>query len=832
MADRYKPDLEIPRPHRQEAPRVDMRWIGKSIKRVEDPKLLTGSGQFVADIMLPGMAHVALLRSPVAHARIRSVDTSAARALPGVIAVVTGKELAETTGPGVSFAAPPVVQHVIAVDRVRHVGEAVAAVIAESRYIAEDAADLIEVEYDDLPVVTDPEAACHSSGDAVLHPERGDTNIATEHKFKFGPVDEDFAKADHIVRRRVRWNRMGAQPMETVGAVADYNRGTGKFTVYCNTAMVNFAIGFCAASLGVPSTHLNVITPLVGGSFGAKVFLQKAVILAAALSRVAGCPVKYIEDRHEHILNGDGHASDRIYDAELALKRDGTILSLRYKVVDDYGAYMVFGIGSHGNTLAQITGPYRINSVQGHIVAVLTNKCQQSAFRGFGGEVSNFLLERLVDAAARELRVDPVEIRRRNLIQYSEFPYLTPTGNVYDSGNYPEALKKALELFDYEGWRKKQAAARAEGRHIGIGIVGCQERSVFSATEFWMLNDPKAPGFPLSSSPESISIRIDPMGKTYVKLNAPFWGQSPETMVTQIVAEALTVQPGDIEINYADMASGFNSTGPGGSRFTTMVAGACVKGVRTLRAKLFKFAAHMLDCREEDLELRDGAIFVRNYTDRKVTISDVAMASHYFRLNFPEDEAFTSGLETTAVYDHPLTTLPQPEKNHMGIFYPMMGHAVHAVALEVEKMTGKVHFLDYVAVHDHGTVVNPMTADGQIRGATVQAIGTALYEMFHYDGQGQMLNASFADYHIPTIMEAPVDIRIGHLETPSPFTEYGIKGGGEGGRMAAPSAIVQAVEDAFAPMGVEFMELPLPPNRIRQILRSASQETSATSVGE
>lgn len=823
--DRYVPDLEVPEPRRHEAPRSDMRWIGKRMKRVEDPKLLTGKGKYIADIMLPGMAHAALLRSPFAHARIKSIDASRARALPGVLAVVTGQDLAEKTGPTITFAEPPVVQHAIAIDRVRHVGETVAAVVAESRYIAEDALELIDVEYEELPVVSDLVAACHATGDAVLHPERGDTNVASDGTFTFGPVADDFARADVVVKRKLRWNRVGAQPLDTVGAVADYDCGTGKFTVHANTNMINYTAWLCAGPLGVPTTHLNIVPVLVGGSFGSKQILHKTIILTASLSRIVGRPVKYIEDRLDNMTNADAHGPDRIYEAEIALQRDGKILSLRYQVIDDYGAYFQFGIGTHGNGFAQVTGPYRINSVEARVIAVLTNKCQQGPYRGFGAEVSNFVLERMVDASAKELGMDPVEIRRLNLIQPDEFPYVIPTGNVYDSGNYQEVLRQALEMFDYDGWRVKQQEARKHGRHIGIGLVTCQERSVYSATEFWFCNAIDRPGFQLTSSPESVLMKIDPAGKVFVKLNSPFWGQSPETVVTQIVSEALTIEPSDVATGFADQATGFSSVGPGGSRYTVMVAGAIVKAVRILRAKLFKLAAHLLECREDELELREGKVVMMGVPDKAKTIAELAMMSHYFRLSFPDDPDFTSGLETTAVYDHPLTTMPAADRSHMGIFYPMMGNMAHAVAVEVDPQTGKVKILDYVAVHDHGTMVNPMTVEGQIRGGTVQGIGTALYEHFKYDENGQLLSASFADYHMPTVLEVPADIRIGHVETPSPYTEYGIKGGGEGGRMAAPPAIVQAVEDALNSYGVVFSEVPLTPNCIRGAVRKAQTQS-------
>lgn len=820
MNTRYVPDLEIPAPRREKLPQEAKRWIGKSMKRVEDPRLLTGKGKYLDDVVVPNMAHAALLRSPYAHARIKSIDTSKARELPGVICVVTGAELAETTGPTVTFSSPPVVQHAIAVGKVRHVGEAVAAVVAETRYIAEDALDLIEVEYEELPVVSDIEQQEFASGDEVLHPERGSNNVAMDRTFTFGPVDDDFARADRVIKRRLRWGRSGPQPLETVGAVAEFDEGTGKFTVHCNTSMYTYVGWLCAVALNVPATHLNIVPTLAGGSFGSKLFLHRAIVLTASLARIAGRPVKYLEDRLDNMVNGDAHGCDRLYEAELAIANDGTMLALRYRVWDDYGAYLQFGYGTHGNAFSQVVGPYRINSVQARITAVLSNKCQQGAYRGFGSEVTNFVLERMADAAAKELGIDGVELRRRNLIQADQFPYVIPSGNVYDIGNYQAVLDEALQMFDMKGWRERQAKARAEGRCIGVGLVTCQERSVFSSTEFWSLNPPDQPGFALTSSPEAVAIRIDPTGKVFVQLNSPFWGNSPETVVTQIVAEALTVEPSDVSIGYVDTDAGFNGTGPGGSRYTVMAAGAVVKGVRTLRQRLFRFAAHMMEADAKSLELREGKVGVLGVPGMEKSIAEVATAAHYFRLNFPEGEEFDSGLETTAVYDHPLTTMPASDRSHLGIFYPIMGHMVHAAAVEVDPATGKVHILDYVAVHDCGTVVNPMTLAGHVRGGTAQGIGTAFYEHFVYDSTGQLLTGSFADYHMPTAHEVP-QIRVGHVETPSPYTEYGIKGGGEGGRMAAPPLLVQAVEDALSGFGVELSEVPLTPRRIREIVRKA-----------
>ena len=814
----------IPRSRQKEAPRDAYRWIGRSMKRVEDPRLLTGHGTYADDIHLSGMAHAAVLRSPHAHARIKSINTSKAKALPGVILVMTGAEAAEQAGPLPCFANPPVKQMCIAVDRVRHVGEPVAAVVAESRYIAEDALELIDVTWEPLPVMADPEAASRATGDGVLHPDRGDTNIAFRRSFDFGPVDEDFAQADHIIRRKLRWPRSGAQPMETVGAVAEYNPGTGKFTIYANTSMYNYVGWLVAASLGVPAHRLNIVPTLAGGSFGSKIFTHRVMVIAATLARASGRPVKYIEDRIDNITACDAHGCDRIYDVELAVK-EGLMTGLKCRVIDDYGAYFQFGVGHHGNSLSQITGPYRLRSVRLDLTAVLTNKCQQGAYRGFGSDVSNFVLERMVDTAIAELNDDPIEFRRRNFIQPDQFPYLIPTGNMYDSGNYPAVLDRALGLLDYAGWRKKQEEARQNGRYIGIGVATCQERSVFSATEFWMLNE--EPGFALTSSPESVSLKMDPTGKVYIALQAPFWGNSPETVATQVLAEQLQIDPQDIIVTYSDSDHGLNGTGPGGSRFTVMLAGAVVGAAQQLREKLIRVAAHMMEADTNDLELRDGKVGFRGVPGMEKTFAEVALHAHYFRLSMPDDPSLTSGLDAAHVYDHPVTTLPADDRKDLGIFYPIMGHMCHLPVVEVDVETGKVRFLAYVAVHDCGTLVNPMTLAGHVRGGVAQGIGTALYERYYYDQQGQLLTASFMDYLIPTVHELPDEIVVGHVETPSPFTEYGIKGGGEGGRMGAPPAVASAVEDALRPLGVKIDVLPLTPRYLRTSIREAQRRQVA-----
>jgi carbon-monoxide dehydrogenase large subunit len=795
----------------------ERKWVGQSIRRIEDPKFLLGKGGYIDDMRVRGMLHAALVRSPHAHATITSIDTSAAKRLPGVFAVVTGAEAAELTDPMPDFGPAPD-KHVwrcLAVDKVRYVGEGVVAVLAESRYIAEDAADLVEIEYEPLEPVVDPEAAIRD-GAALVHEPLG-SNIAYERTFTFGEVEKDFADADVVVKDRLRWHRSGGQPLETVGAIANFDRGTGMMTINTNTLSFTSYLFMLAGTLRVPDNKLDVIPHPAGGSFGSKLFATKVSAIAGMLSKVSGRPVKYVEDRIDNISNCDHHGSDRVYDVELALTRDGLMTSLRIRSLDDYGAYIQFGVGHHGNALAQVTGPYRIKSVEYTVTAVLTNKCQQGAYRGFGSEVNNWMLERMVDMAAKELDLDAVEIRRRNFIGKDEFPYFIPTGNVYDSGDYEQVLDKALELADLDHWREEQAKGREEGRYIGIGLVTCQERSVFSATEFWFWFD--EPGAPVTSMPESVTLRVGATGDITATLySCAFWGNSPETMVAQLVAEEFDCDPHDVSVVYAGTRNGLPATGPGGSRTTVMLAGAVEGASERIKDKAFKVAEHLLEAAPDDLEWADGGVQVKGSPDKRKSLADIAIQTHLFKHSLPEE--IESGLEASKVYDPPYTTMPNADRSNLGVFYPFVGHACHIPIVEVDVQTGEVRFLKYIAVHDCGTLVNPRSLAGHITGGTVQGIGTALHEEYVYGADGNLLTQSYMDYLIPTAMEAP-EFVIGHCETPSPWTPHGIKGGGEGGRMMAPAAIAAAIDDALAPLGVRATALPATPARIVEWIEAA-----------
>lgn len=782
-------------------------WIGKDIKRHEDPALLMGTAQYTNDMKVAGMLHAAVLRSPYPHARILSVDTSEAKKLPGVYAVLSGSDVAERLDPMPRFCAEPVEQRAVALDKVRYTGEAVAIVAAESRYVAEDALELIQVEYEPLPVVLDAVAAMEP-GASLVH----DTiphNIAYNHTFTFGDVAGDFAQADVVIKRHLRWPRATASPMETNGAICHYDKATGRLEVWSNTNMLNSASWVMSGMLRMSPHLINFHPMYTGGSFGSKHFLAKTIGIAAVLSKVTGRPVKFMEDRIDNLMANDSQGPDRIYDAELALTKEGKFLSLRVHTVDDYGAYFIFAITGNTNMLSQISGPYTIRSVESGIKAVLTNKNQQTVFRGAGSDVGNWVLERLVDAASEKLGMDGIELRRRNFIQPDQFPYKMPTGNFYDSGNYPAVLNMALEHADLDYWRAEQARARQEGRYIGIGLATAQQRSTYSSTEFWFHNPGPATG--LTSTPESVRIGVGPTGGITVTMFSPFWGNSPETMVAQVVAEEFGIDPDTVNVTYDSSAHALPSAGPGGSRMTVMLSGAVHGAAKKLKEKMFKIAAHVLEANPDDLELSEGRVSVKGKPSSSLSIADIGMKAYWFKLDLPAD--MESGLEGTFTYDHPFTTMPSEDRKDLGAFYPIMGHAAHIPIVEVDIKTGQVTFLKYIAVHDVGTVVNPRSLKGQIRGGIAQGVGLTLLEQVQYSADGQNLTSTLADYLLPTANDVPL-VEVYHLETPSPYTAYGVKGGGEGGRMVAPPAVTSAIEDALKPFGVKIEEMPITPEKI------------------
>lgn len=758
-----------------------------ALRRTEDLRLLRGRGLYVEDIELPGTVHMALLRSPHAHARIGRIDAEAARELSGVLGVFTVADLPEA-----ARALPVRMPHpalrvarnctALAVEKVRYAGEPVAAVVATDRYVAEDALERIEVEYHPLPALSDLEDAL--APDAPRLFEDADTNLAGEWEARVGDVEAAFARADFVFRETLRIDRGCGQPMETRAVVARFEPASRHLTVWAGTQAPHRVRSTLALMTGLLEDQIRVIAPDIGGGFGLKGNFYPEDLLVPLLAVRLGVPVKFVEDRREHFL-ATMHERLQIHEAEIAVTRDGKILGLRDRFLHDLGAYAPYGFVLPNNTATHLMGCYRVPAAQIGFRAVYTNKTPTGAYRGAGRPQGAYVIERLVDLVARELRLDPVEVRRRNLISREEFPHDTGIRSpmsgpvVYDSGDYAACLDAAVERFDYAGARRAQAAARAEGRYLGIAVVNYVEG---------------CGGPPY----EGATVRIDGQGRLIVHTGTAPQGQGHETTFAQVVAERLGVDPAEVTVRTGDTGTIPHGIGTFGSRSTMLGGSAVAVAAERVREKLLRVAGQMLEAAPADLELREGRVQVRGAPGRAVTIAQVAAASQ--RLIPPGDGP---GLEATYYQ----TTERAAWAN-----------GVHAALVEVDPETGSVRFLRYVVAHDCGRVINPLLVEGQVHGGVVQGLGGALYERLVYDDQAQLQTATFMDYLLPTAAEMP-RVEVEHLETPCPLNPLGAKGAGEGGTMPTYALIAQAVEDALAPFGVRVADLPLTPASIRALVR-------------
>ncbi|OGQ84044.1 MAG: hypothetical protein A3F90_14745 [Deltaproteobacteria bacterium RIFCSPLOWO2_12_FULL_60_19] len=780
--------------------RAHARWFGTPVKRKEDPRLLTGRGHYVADISLPRTVHCALLRSPHAHARIHRIDVSKAQALPGVVLTLTGEELAQATNPLPSVFSlgnkpAPFLDYPMAVKKVRYAGEPVAAVVATDRYLAEDALELIDVEYEPLPAVTDVEEATRP-GAPLLFEEMG-TNVTWHGTFPYGEVERAFREADRIVKRRLYFHRYSSTPMETFGGIASYDPPSQLLTIYSNLQIPAMLHPFMSYSLKIPGNRLRQVTGDIGGGFGIKCAVYANMIILGVLSMRLGRPVKWIEDRHEHLL-GSAHGTERAAYVEAAVKNDGTFLGVKIKSYDNDGGYMRFPepvgviLWSH-----VVQGCYRFRDILMDCYAVVTNKCPVTPNRGYGRMQHQFFLERMMNIVARELGQDPVEIRLKNFIRPGEFPYEATNGSVYDSGDYAEALKQALErIGGYEHWRAEQKKARAEGRYIGIGVATIMDPGASNLGEMSMID----PDIRSSTAGEAATIKIDATGAVTVALGSVPQGQGHETTSAQIVADELGVSVDEVVV-----LTGFDtathpycgSSGTYASRYAGTATGALKGAAQKLRERIFKIAAQFLEARQEDLELAEGKVFVRGAPQRGMALRDIAGIALYNPAALPE--GVEPGLEATCNYNFPLAN--QMDAKFRANYASTYANAAHAVAIEVDVETGEVKILKYAVVHDAGNLINPSIADGQIHGGVAHSLGAALYEEFAYDENGQLLTSSFMDYLCPKATDVP-PMSVGHLCSPSPFTPYGVKGMGEGSG-PIPALLGNAIEDALAPLGVE-----------------------------
>jgi carbon-monoxide dehydrogenase large subunit len=787
------------------------RFIGRSVKPHKASRFLTGSGVYVADIHLPNMVHAALLRSLHAHARIRSVHAKEVLSLGGVMGIWTGRDIESRISPfPESFEihpAPwlegvkPVLQSprptALAQGKVHYVGEPVVIVVAKDRHKAEDAVDAIEVEYEELPVVVDPEESLRP-GATLVH-EDSKNNIVFSFSVHKGNVDQALRDAPYTLHERFRHHRYCAAPLECRGVVAWVEPKTNILTVWSSTQMPHLVRRQIAAQLNLPEESVRVIAPDIGGGFGPKVFVYPEEILVPFLALQLGRPVKWIEDRREHFIS-TAHGRDQIHDVELAFDQEGRITALRDRFLLDNGAYNPMGLTDAYNTAAHLQGPYKIPNLLVTGTCVSTNKVPNAPYRGAGRPEAVFVMERCIDRVAAKLGIDPAEVRERNFVQPEEMPYhagiLYRDGQpiVYDSGNYPETLRRALAAAGYEELRKQQQKLRQQGRYLGIG-VGCYVEGTGVG------------------SFEGAKVRMDASGDLIIATGATGHGQGHETVFAQIAADLWGVEPDNVRLVEGDTSSIPFGCGSFGSRSTVNVGSAIYQASAVLKTKVLRLAAHLLEANPDDLEVDNKWVFVRGLPQRGVSFSELARAAvPGWASKLPD--GLEPGLEATFYFVPPTVT---------------WANAVHVAVIEVDIQTGQIKLLDYVVSHDAGKLINPLLVDGQIHGGVAQGIGAALYEEIAYDTNGQLLSGSFMNYLLPGSMEVP-KIKIVHLESPSPLNPLGVKGLGEGGAIAPPAAIANALADALQSFGAEVNEIPLSPDRVLALLARKEVDFEARTV--
>ncbi len=780
-------------------------FVGRSILRKEDQRLLTGRGQFIADLALPSMLHAVFVRSPVAHARINAVDLSRAASSPGVVYALSGTDLARLLPPvpDTQLSLPSkwttMVQHkfinpqqpLLAHDKVRHVGEAVAVIVAESRYAAEDAAQLVSLDLDPLPAVVDPEAALRP-GATIVH-DRFATNLIGAFTIGKGEIDAALARAPHRLQRRFHHHRYVAAPMECRGVVGMHDARTNSLTIWSATQVVHWVRREAAAMLQLPEARVRCLALDVGGGFGVKGHVYPEDLLIPFLARKLGRPVQWIEDRREHLICSC-HSRDQLHDVEVGFDADGRILALRDHFIVDCGAWNPIGAGVVYNTAVHLLGPYKIDAVAIAARIAATNKVPNAPYRGAGRPEAAFAMERTIDLIAGVLGLEPAEVRLRNMIRADEMPYRVgiPYRDgepiVYDGGDYQGALRKALAAVGgVAAFRKRQQTARRDGRYLGLGI-GCYVEGT-GVGPF-----------------ESATVRIDPSGKIFVSSGACPQGQGMETIFAQVVADAWSVVPDDVVMAFADTGAIAIGFGTIASRSTVTLSAAIHGASERLRAKVFAIAANMLECAVGDLELRNGSVGIVGVPGAELSLAKLAHAARP-GWDHGRPVGIDAGLEETYYYEPPTVT---------------WSYAAHAAVLEVDIELGRVGIEKYVIAHDCGVVVNPMLVEGQIVGGAAQGIGGALLEEIHYDAEGQLLSGSFMDYMLPTACEIP-DMHLIHQHSPSPRNPLGVKGVGEGGPIAPPVVIANAVSDALRPFKIEFDRTPIKPQIIEQAIRSASR---------
>jgi aerobic carbon-monoxide dehydrogenase large subunit len=793
------------------------KYVGKRVKRTEDPRLIKGLAHYVDDIGLPDTLHVAFVRSMYAHAKINGIDTSEAVKAPGVVAVYTGKDVATKVGPVPCAAALPDLKvpdyRVLATDKALFVGHPIAAIVATDKYAARDAADLVAVDYDELPVVVDVEAA--AKGGALVHESFGD-NIAYKLTSGEGDIDAAMKAADRIVSQKMIHQRLAPIAMEPRGVLARYFPGEEELTVWSSTQIPHLLRTQLALMIGIPENKLRVITPEVGGGFGSKLNVYAEEALLGWISMQLNKPVKWIESRRENVA-ATIHGRAQVGTIEVGVKNDGTLTGLRYNVIADLGAYhQLLTPAIPTLTGLMLSGAYKIPAIQMNVTGVFTNKMSTDAYRGAGRPEATYVVERAMDIVAHELKLDPVEIRRKNFPNASEFPFHTATGLDYDSGDYEAALKKALEISGYKNLREQQKGSQDNGKLLGIGLSSYVEICALGPSQAM-----PAGGW------ESATVRIEPTGKVTILTGASPHGQGQETSFAQIAADELGVDINDVTVIHGDTGVVQYGIGTFGSRATAVGGTAVFIAIQKLKEKAEKIAAHMMQCDASAIAFEAGrysrhaaaaaaagtsepvipvgeapaGALPEPQTDGRtsLTIQEIALAAHIAKEIPPDTEP---GLSATYFFEPKNFTFP---------------FGTHVCVVEIDKETGDTRIVKYVAVDDCGKVINPLLVDGQIHGGIVQSIGQALYEEVVYDDQGQLVTGELMDYALPKASQLPW-FETDRTETPSPVNPLGVKGVGEAGTIGATPAIVNAVIDALSPYGVTHLDMPLRPEKIWKII--------------
>jgi 2-furoyl-CoA dehydrogenase large subunit len=795
---------------------ASFRFISTDRRVREDRRFVAGHGRFVADVALEGMLHVATLPSPYPAARIVAIDASAALAMPGVHYVLTGDELAAATDPLMNgLDTPKVRRHPLAVGQARYAGEWVAAVVADSRALAEDALEQIDVSYEPLPFITDAEQALRPESPPV-HSAHG-SNVLLDRTFVWGDVEQHFAESPRRLSFRVTWGRNSTVPIETFGVAASWDPWREMLDVWASIQMPKYPDQI-ARALRIPANGVRVHQDVdVGGSYGVKRGIKQTV-LVAHLARRLGRPVRLIEDRLENMGGGDAHGPERIFDVEVAFNDDGIVRSMKMRALDNVGAYAGRAPFQLGKPIGAIVGPYRIESVQYRAQSVTTNKAVQEAVRGFGQSPTNYAIETAMDKVAAATGLDRIEARRRNFIRKDQFPYLIPSGSTYDSGDYHAVVDKVLGHIDFDSMQRERDRLRASGLLAGIGIAACLEPSGANSAFEPLLNEKNT----TTTWMDSCRIVVDALGFVTVTIHNTSSGQGHETLVGTVVGEVLQIEPDLIRVIRPDSLACLPSNSPVGSRMAIMLGGAAFHAAQKLKAKLVRIAAHQLGIGEDGVVYASGSATNPNDGKQLGWAEMVNIAHRNYHL-LPE--GMEPGLETTHVMQVPTGgALPKDGRVQM---YPCHSFEFHVVLMAIDPAIGKPEIKRYVVGHDCGTVINPHIVRGMTLGGIAHGIGAALLEEFVYNGDGQLITQSFMDYPLPSSHEVP-EIEIVHHCTPSPYTVFGQKGSGESGYLGAPAAISSAVNDCVAPLGISFDKLPIRISAIGDAIAGAQQGKQGT----